>query len=54
MRIDFDNALGLILQYVYGADSGFQYVARITLMDYEDNGVSIDADSFGIFVSHGF
>lgn len=54
VKIDFDNALGLILQYVNGADSGFQYVARITLMDYEVNGVSIDADSFGIFVSHGF
>ena len=54
VRINFDDALGLILQYSIGADSGYQLVVRYTLMDYEANGVSLDANSYGIFLSHGF
>ncbi len=54
LKIDFDDALGLILQYSYAVSSGFQIGARFTQMDYEANGASLDASSFGIILSNGF
>jgi hypothetical protein len=54
LKIDFDNALGLLLQYSYAYSPRFQIGARITEMDYEVNGLSLDASSFGIFLSNGF
>jgi hypothetical protein len=54
LKIDFDNALGLVLQYSYAYSPRFQIGARFTQMDYEVNGLSLDADSFGIFISNGF
>ena len=54
LKLDFDNALGLILQYTYALKPGFQVGARLTEMDYEVNGFSLDAGSFGIFISNGF
>ncbi len=54
LTIDFDNALGLVLQYSYAYSPRFQIGARITEMDYEVNGLSLDAGSFGIFISNGF
>jgi hypothetical protein len=54
LEIDFDNALGLVLQYSYAFSPRFQIGARITEMDYEVNGLSLDASSFGIFLSNGF
>lgn len=53
-KIDFDDALGLILQYSYVLNSRFQISTRYTLMDYEASGLSLDASSFGIFISNGF
>jgi hypothetical protein len=54
LKIDFDNALGLVLQYSYAYSPRFQIGARLTEMDYEVNGLSLDAGSFGIFISNGF
>ena len=54
LKIEFDNALGLVLQYSYAFSPRFQIGARITEMDYEVNGLSLDAGSFGIFLSNGF
>jgi hypothetical protein len=54
LKIDFDDALGLVLQYSYAYSPQFQIGARITEMDYEVNGLSLDAGSFGIFLSNGF
>ena len=53
-KIEFDDALGLILQYSYVLNSRFQISTRYTLMDYEASGLSLDASSFGIFLSNGF
>lgn len=53
-RIDFDDALGIIFQYGYALTPGFQLGARYTIMDYKTNAVSIDADSFGIYLATGF
>ncbi len=54
LKIDFDNALGLVLQYSYAYSPRFQVGARITEMDYEVDGFSLDASSFGVFISNGF
>jgi len=54
LKIDFDNALGLVLQYSYAYSPRFQIGVRITEMDYEVNGISLDASSFGVFISNGF
>lgn len=52
--IDFDDALGLVLQYGYKYSNGFQIVVRITNMDYEVGALRLDASSLGIFLSNGF
>ncbi len=56
LKIDFDDALGLILQYSYARKPGpgFQVGVRYTQMEYKANGLSLDASSFGIFISNGF
>jgi hypothetical protein len=54
LKIEFDDALGLILQYSYTMSERFQIGARLTNMNYEVNGLSLDADSFGLFLSNGF
>ena len=53
-KIAFDDALGLTLQYSYTFSIGFQIGARLTSIDYEASGLSVDASSFGIFLSNGF
>jgi hypothetical protein len=53
LKIDFDNALGLVLQYSYAFSRRFQIGARITKMDYEVDDFSLDASSFGVFISNG-
>ena len=54
LKIEFDDTFGLILQYSYSINSGFQIGARLTSMDYKVSGLSLDAGSFGIFLSNGF
>jgi hypothetical protein len=54
LKIDFDNAWGLVMQYSYAYSPRFQVGARITGMDYEVDGFSLDASSFGVFISNGF
>jgi len=56
LKIDFDDALGLILQYSYARKPGpgFQVGVRYTQMEYKANGLSLDASSYGIFISNGF
>lgn len=53
-NIEFDDAVGVVLQYGYHLDIGMEIVARFTQMDYEVGSASIDAGSFGVFISNGF
>ena len=60
-KINFDDSLGLILQYSYSMYNGLQIGARLTNMDYKVRssnavpvGLTLDAGSFGIFLSNGF
>lgn len=54
LKVEFDDALGMLFQYGYSVSNKFQVGARLTRMNYELNGNSIDADSFGVFISNGF
>jgi hypothetical protein len=54
LKIEFDDAIGMLFQYGYSVSHNFQVGARLTRMSYELNGSSIDADSFGVFISNGF
>lgn len=54
LELEFDDALGFLLQYAYAPGPGFQIGARFTFMEYESGGTDYDADSFGIFLSSGF
>lgn len=54
LKIDLGDALGFVLQYSYAYSPRFQIGARVTEMDYEVNGDSLDASSFGLFMSNGF
>jgi len=53
-RIDFDNALGLVVRYSYVIDKSLEFGIRYTSMDYEADGVSIDADSLGLYISTAY
>ncbi len=50
-RIDFDDALGMVGRYSYVIEKAIEFGVRYTLMDYEANGDSINADSLGLYIS---
>ena len=52
VRIKFDDAPGLILQYRYQLYPGFHLGLRFTEMEYEDGAVSDDASSIGLFFAY--
>ena len=53
-KIKFDDSLGLLVRYSYTITEGLQAGVPYTIMDYETNGESLDADSFGLFISSSF
>jgi hypothetical protein len=54
LKIEFDDAFGVVLQYGYHFVPGLEVGLRLTEIDYESGATSIDAGSFGIFISNGF
>jgi hypothetical protein len=56
-RVEFDDAVGAIVQYAYGDVSGNLYWdvgARLTFIEYRAPGDSVSGNSIGAFVSLGF
>lgn len=51
IKLEFDDALGLVMQYSYAVSPVFHVGLRYTEMDYEINDVELDASSFGIFIA---
>ena len=51
VRIRFDDALGMILQYRYQLYPGFQPGLRLTEMEYEGGSITDDASSIGLFLA---
>ena len=52
VRAEFDDALGLIIQYSYAFKPSLHLGLRLTEMDYEVNDVTLDAGSIGIFFAY--
>jgi hypothetical protein len=52
--IEFDNAVGLMFQYGYKLVSGIEIGARVTSIEYVNNATTLDASSFGVYLSNGF
>lgn len=54
LTIEFDDAVGFVVQYGYQFMPGLELGVRYTSMEYEVGSASVDADSFGIFLSNGY
>ena len=52
--IEYDDALGVVLQYSFQFRNGLELGARITDLTYESGSIKQDAGSIGIFLSNGF
>ena len=52
--VDFDDAVGLLLQYGYHFTPGMEVGVRYTDLTYEINSFKFDAASIGIYISNGF
>ncbi len=52
VKIEFDDAIGLILQYRYAITPDFQFGIRLTEMDYQTDEISDDASSIGLFIAY--
>lgn len=53
-RIDFDDALGFTTRYSYTFGDVFMVGGVITIMDYEADGESFDANSLGAYIASYF
>ena len=51
IKAEFDDALGVVVQYSYAVSPTFQAGLRYTEMDYEINDFELDASSFGMFLA---
>jgi len=52
VKVEFDDALGVIIQYSYAFTPSFQLGLRLTEMDYEVHDVTLDAGSIGLFIAY--
>lgn len=50
--VEFDNALGAVIQYTYAYTPAFQFGVRYTEMDYEVSNFTIDASSIGLLIAY--
>ncbi len=54
LKVDFDDATGVLARYAYRFGESAEFGLRYTVMDYEINGESIEAGGFGFFLSGTF
>lgn len=54
VKIEFDNAVGIMFQYGYKLVPGFEIGARVSNINYKNNATSLDAGSVGVYLSNGF
>jgi hypothetical protein len=52
--LNFDDAPGLVFQYTRRLWRRYSLGTRFTIMNYKVGDLSVDADSFGIFLSNGY
>jgi hypothetical protein len=51
---EYDDALGLVVQYGYQVTPGLELGLRLNNLEYETDFETRDASSFGIYLSNGF
>jgi hypothetical protein len=54
LELEFDNAVGLLVQYGYQPFPGLEIGARVTSIEYRNPSTRLDAGSFGVYLSNGF
>jgi len=54
LNLEFDDAVGVVFQYGFHLTPGFEIGARLSSIEYEVGATTVDADSFGIYLSNGF
>ena len=54
LKVEFDDAVGLLLQYGYQVTPNMELGVRVTDLEYETGSVKFDAGSFGLYLSNGF
>jgi hypothetical protein len=54
LDLEFDNAVGLLLQYGYHFSPSLEVGVRLSDLTYKVNNVELDAGSFGLYLSNGF
>ena len=54
LDIEFDDAVGITVQYGYRFSPGFEIGLRLTDIDNENASTRLDAGSFGVYLSNGF
>ena len=54
VNLEFDDAVGLVLEYQYTFSSSLGLGARYTNLTYKTGNLELDASSFGLFISTGF
>ncbi len=52
--IEFDDAVGITVQYAYRFIEGLEIGLRLTDLEYENASTRLDAGSFGVYLSNGF
>ena len=52
--VDFDDAIGPVLQYGYRFSPGLELGFRFSDLEYTGSGRTLDAGSFGVYLSNGF
>ena len=50
--VEFDDALGAVIQYTYAYTPAFQFGVRYTEMDYEVDSFTLDASSIGLLIAY--
>ncbi len=52
--VDFDDAIGPVLQYGYRFSPGLELGFRFSDLEYTGSGRRLEAGSFGVYLSNGF
>ena len=53
-RIDYQDAIGPLLQYGYRFSPGLELGFRVSDLEYESRAGTLDAGSFAVYLSNGF
>lgn len=53
-KIEFDDAYGILLQYGYNITPSIELGVKVSVLEYQAGPITMDANSFGVYISNGF